>query len=85
MYKDLIYGKKIYMHPKLCMHEHFDLITNTLKYKYETCQVFIHPFQKIVMSAKYKSWIMDLTTFKMNDSTHVQMLTIQTMQKNSLT
>jgi hypothetical protein len=33
----------------------FDLITNPLKYKYETCQVFIHPFQKIVMNAKYKS------------------------------
>jgi len=73
------------MHPKLCMHEQFDLIINPLKYKCKTCQVFIHPFQKIVMSAKYKSWIMDLTTFKVNDSTHVKMLIIQNMQKNSLT
>jgi hypothetical protein len=24
------------MHPKLCMHEHFDLITNPFKYKCET-------------------------------------------------
>ncbi len=28
---------------------------------------------------------MDLTTFKVNDSTHVQMLIVQEMQKNSLT
>jgi hypothetical protein len=24
---------KVYMHPKLCMNEHFDLIINPLKYK----------------------------------------------------
>jgi hypothetical protein len=76
---------QVYMHPKFCMHEHFDLITNPFKYKCETCQVFIHLFQKIVMSAKYNSWIMDLTTFKVNDSIHVQMLIIQNMQTKSLT
>jgi hypothetical protein len=41
---------EVYMHFKLCMHEHFDLITNPFKYKCETFQVFINPFQKIVMS-----------------------------------
>jgi hypothetical protein len=73
------------MHLKPCMHEHFDLIINPFKYKCEICQVFIYPFQKIVVNAKCNSWIMDLTTFKMNDSIHVQMLIIQDTQKNSLT
>jgi hypothetical protein len=70
---------KIYVCPKFCMHEHFDSIINPFKSKCESCQVFIHPFQKIVMNAKYNSWIMDLTTFKVNDSIHVQMLIIQNM------
>jgi hypothetical protein len=39
------YNLKVYMHPY--MHEHFDVITNIFKYKYETCQVFIHPFKKL--------------------------------------
>jgi len=43
------------MHPKLFMHEHFDLITNPFKYKCENFQIFIHQFQKIVMNAKFKS------------------------------
>ncbi len=37
------------MHFKLCMYEHLDLIIYPFKYKCETSQVFIHPFQKIVM------------------------------------
>jgi hypothetical protein len=49
---------EVYMHPKLCMDEHFDLITNQFKYTCETSQVFIHPFQKIVASAKFNIWIM---------------------------
>jgi hypothetical protein len=69
------------MHPKLCMHEHFDLIINPFKYKYETSQIFIHLLKNIVVNAKCKSWIVDLTTFKVNDSTHVQMLIIQRMWK----
>jgi hypothetical protein len=73
------------MHHRLCMHEHFDLISNPFKYKCETFQIFIHPFQKIVMSVKCIPWVVDLKTFKMNDSTHVQMLIIQEMWKNSLT
>jgi hypothetical protein len=28
-----IYNLEVYMHPKLYMHEHFDLITNPFKYK----------------------------------------------------
>ncbi len=73
------------MHPKLCMHEHFHLINNPFIYKCETSQVFIHSFQKIMVSAKCNSWIVDLVTFKVNDSTRIQMLTIQEMWKNSLT
>jgi hypothetical protein len=37
------------------MHEHFDLIINPFKYKFEISQIFIHPFQKIVVNAKWKS------------------------------
>jgi hypothetical protein len=69
------------MHPKLCMHENFDLIINPFKYKYETSQIFINPLKKIVVNAKCNSWIVDLTTFKVNDSTHVQMLIVQKMWK----
>jgi hypothetical protein len=48
------------MHSRLCMYEHFDLIIDLFKYKHETCQVFKHPFQEIVMiNAKCKSWMMD--------------------------
>ncbi len=46
-----MYGKncnlEVYMHLKLCMHEHFDLINNPFKYKCETSQVFIHSFKKL--------------------------------------
>jgi len=73
------------MHLRFCMHEHFDLITNLFKYKCEISQIFIHPFQKIVLNVKCNSWVMDFTTFKMNDSIHVQMLLVQEMQKNSPT
>jgi hypothetical protein len=38
-----------------------------------------------MVSEKCNSRVMDSTTFKVNDSTHVQMLIIQEMQKNSLT
>jgi hypothetical protein len=40
------YNLKVYMHLGLCMLEIFDLILNAFKYKCETCQVFIHPFQE---------------------------------------
>jgi hypothetical protein len=67
---------KVYMHPIFCMHEHFDLITNPFNYKYEIFQIYIYPFKKIVVNAKCNSWIVDLTTLKVNDSTHVQMLIV---------
>ncbi len=73
------------MHPRLCMHEHFDLITNPSKYECDTSQIFIHQFLKIEMNAKCNSWVVDLTTLKVNDSTYMQLLIIQEMQKNSLT
>jgi len=73
------------MHPKFCMHEHFDTITNPFKYKCEIFQIFIFPFKKIQVHVKCNSWIVDLTTFKMNDSTHEQMLVVQETWKNSLT
>jgi hypothetical protein len=51
MYNNLIYEKiynlKVYMLSRFCMHEHFDQINNPFKYKYETSQTFIHPFQKL--------------------------------------
>ncbi len=72
------------MHLKLCMYERFDLIINPFKYKDETSLIFIHSFQKIVMNAKCNLWVVDLTTFKENDSTHVQMLIVQNMRKTSL-
>jgi hypothetical protein len=73
------------MYPRLCMYEHFDLITNPSKYKCEISQFFIHPFKKIVVNAKCNLQIVDLTTLKVNDSTHVQMLLVKEMWKNSLT
>ncbi len=39
------YNLKVYMHPRLCMPEHFEIITNSFKYKCETFQMFLHPFQ----------------------------------------
>ncbi len=41
------------MHLKIFTCEHFDVINNTFNYKCETCQIFKHPFQKIIMSAKW--------------------------------
>ncbi len=73
------------MHSRLCMYQHFDLITDPSKYKCETSQIFRHPFQKIVVSGKWNSWVVDLKTFNVNDSTHVQILIVQKMQKKSLT
>jgi hypothetical protein len=70
------------MHFKLCMHEDFDSITHPFKYKCEFSQVFMHPFQKIMVSAKCNSWVIYLTTFKVNDLTHMQMLIGQKMQKD---
>jgi hypothetical protein len=40
------------MHPKLNMHETFDLIIHLFKYKCETNLAFIHLFQNIMVSAK---------------------------------
>jgi len=37
------------------------------------------------MNEKCNSRVMNLTTFKMNDLTHVKMLIVQEMSKNSLT
>jgi hypothetical protein len=72
------------MHLRLCMQEHFHLIINPFKYKCETSHVFIHPFQKITVSVKCNSWVGDLTTFKLNDSIHMQMSLVQEMWKKSL-
>jgi hypothetical protein len=72
------------MHPRLCMHEHFDLFTNSSKYKCEPSQIFTS------ISKNYDDWKMQFmnsgsNTLKVNDSIHVQMLIVQKMQKNSLT
>jgi len=53
MYNNLLYGKynlNVYVHLKFCMHEHFDLIINLFKYKYETCQDFIRSFKKTLIN-----------------------------------
>jgi hypothetical protein len=42
----------MFMHPRLGMHETFDLIINLFKNKCETYLAFIHLVQNIVMSAK---------------------------------
>jgi hypothetical protein len=47
------------MHPKPYIYEHFDIIINLFKYKYETSQIFIYPLQKIVMNARCNSWEVD--------------------------
>jgi hypothetical protein len=57
--------------------------TDPFKYKCETFQIFRHSFQKTMVNAKCSSWPVDLTTFKVNDSTCVQMLMVQKMQKKS--
>jgi hypothetical protein len=48
------------MHLVVYMHEHFDLIINSFKFKCEIYQVFIDPFQEIMMNAKCNLWVMDL-------------------------
>ncbi len=63
------------MHFKLCMHEHFDLITNLFKYKYETCQVFIYSFKKTMIN-KMQFMSNGFNTIKVNDLVHVQMLIV---------
>ncbi len=45
------------------MYEHFDLITK-LKYKCETCQFFIHSFQKNYDECKMKLVNNRFNTFK---------------------
>jgi hypothetical protein len=67
------------MHPKLCMHEQFELITNPFKYKCETYQIFICPFLKNHDECKMQFMSNEFKTFKLNDSTHVQKLIIQEM------
>ncbi len=49
------YNLEVYMHFKFFMHEHFDLIINPFKYKCVISHIFVHPFQKIVVSAKCNS------------------------------
>ncbi len=70
------------MHIIFYMHEHFDIIINPFKYKCETCQIFIHPFQKIMVNMdRFNN---EFNTFKMNDWGHVQMLIVQKMWQESL-
>jgi len=79
MCKNLIYDLfflEVYMHPRLCMHEHFLLIITPFKYKCETSQVLIHSFKKFMVNVKCNLWIVNLTTFKVNDSIHMQMLIV---------
>jgi hypothetical protein len=58
------------MHLRLCMHKHFDTITNSFKYKCETYQVFIHPFKKNCDDCKMQLVSNGFNTFKVNGSIH---------------
>jgi len=75
-----MYNLEVCVHLWFCMHEHFHLVNNPFKYEYKTFQVFIHPIEKNLVNAKCNSWIVHLITFKVNDSTHMQMLIVQKMQ-----
>jgi len=78
------YNLEVYVHLKLCMHEHFDLIINLFKYKCKISQIFVHLFQNIMLNAKCNSWIVNFIIFKVSDSTHVKILVVQEMWKHSL-
>jgi hypothetical protein len=55
MYKNLVYEKNVFksLHASYTLHAWtFDLITNPFTCKCETYLVFIHPFIKIMVSAK---------------------------------
>jgi hypothetical protein len=59
------------MHPRLCIHEQFELITNPFKYKCETYQILYVHFKKKRDECKMQLMSIEFNTFKMNDSTHV--------------
>ncbi len=50
------------MHPKLCMHEHFDLIINPFKYKCEALSCYV--FSYILVSAICNIGIMVLISLE---------------------
>ncbi len=62
---------------KLCMYEHFDLITNSnVKVKHAN---FLYIHSKNCNERKMQLVNNGSNTFKMNDSIHVQMLIVQKM------
>jgi hypothetical protein len=67
------------MHAKVCMHKHFNVITNSFKCKCAIRQIFTHPSQKFNDEYKMEFLNNGFTIFKMNDSIHVQMLIVQKM------
>jgi hypothetical protein len=62
------------------MHEHFDLIPNPFKYNVRLA----NSISKKIDECKMQLMSNGLNIFKMNDPSHVQMLIVQEMQKNSL-
>jgi hypothetical protein len=73
------------MHPIICMHEHFDLITNSFKYKCKNLASFYTCISKNCDECKMQIMNNGFNTFKMYDWTHVQILIVQKMWKKSLT
>jgi len=65
----------IYMHPKFCMHEHFDLITNPFKYKCETLGFYVG-FNIYINKCNMQHLKSGFNKLKMDDSIHVKMLII---------
>ncbi len=58
---------KGYVHLIFYMDEHFDVVINPFKYNCETCQGFIHPFQKfwwtwiyLIMNLTHSKWMIEV-------------------------
>ncbi len=71
------------MHPKFCMYDHFHIINNPCKYKCDTSQSFYTYIYKNYGECKMQFMNNGFNTFKVNDSTHVQMLTIQVIYEKN--
>jgi hypothetical protein len=60
---------KVYMHPRLCMHEHFDLFIKLFKYNCKIlscmCLVYYNMYKIQFVSNNFN-------ILKVNDSTHEQ-------------
>jgi hypothetical protein len=63
------------MHPKLCIHENFDLIINPFKYKCETLSCYVC-FNIYTKKCNMQHLNNDFNKFNVDDLIHVKMLLI---------